>query len=183
MRFEARPIPPDTQRRICELYAGGMTVRQVAREVDFGVKRTADVLRAAGVLTKPEGWTAADIAQLRRLLDKGLSYRAVAEALGRTEGAVRTAKTRAGIGTIRKAGRPSADLTQRGEKVERHMRRMERLDLMRSTYLHLLDLKRAGHSPRSTELHNPSDGGAPVSFQREPLLSLVGSSAASCAEG
>jgi hypothetical protein len=27
---------------------------------------------------------------------------------------------------------------------------------------HLADLKAAGHSPRSTELHNPSDGGAPV---------------------
>jgi hypothetical protein len=48
---------------------------------------------------------------------------------------------------------------------------------------HLADLKAAGHSPRSTELHNPSDGGAPVSFQREQLLSLVGASAASCAEG
>jgi DNA-binding CsgD family transcriptional regulator len=183
VRFEPRPIPPETQRRMCELYASGMTVRLVAREVGFGAKRTANVLRASGAITKPPDWSPADIIQLRRMLSGGLSYREVAEALGRTEGAVRDAKKRAGIGTIRKAGRPSADLTERGEQAERHLRQEDRRRLMEANIWHLVDLKRAGHSPRHTEMRNPPDTGRPVTFLPTPRLSLYGSPSASCSEG
>ena len=55
--------------------------------------------------------------------------------------------------------------------------------LQRATRLHLLDLKRAGHSPRRTELHVPADGSVPLRIA--PALahsSGCGSSAALCEE-
>lgn len=182
MMFQSRPIPPAVQRRICELYASGMIVRDVAEEVGFGVKRTADVLRANGALTKAPDWTPAEINQVRRMLFQGLSYKSIGEALGRTEGAVRTIKKRSGIASLRRAGRPAADLSEGGDRIARHHERRQRHKLQVANLRHLLDLKRAGHSPRFTELRNPPDTAGPLSFVPASILSLTGSSAASCAE-
>ncbi len=57
-------------------------------------------------------------------------------------------------------------------------------DLSRANLLHLLDLKRAGHSPRVTELRVISDG-CPVVARRilaPPRFSGCGSPSALCAE-
>src|SRR5437868_13322637 len=51
---------------------------------------------------------------------------------------------------------PLAESRQK-QRAELHKRKV-------ATLKHLLDLKRAGYSPRHTELSNPPDTGRPVSF-------------------
>jgi hypothetical protein len=54
-------------------------------------------------------------------------------------------------------------------------------DAVAASIMHLVDLKRAGHSPRFTELNIPRDDGLPWRHMPEPCM-LSYSPAAACAE-
>ena len=57
----------------------------------------------------------------------------------------------------------------------------DRLDLMKRSIYHLVDLKRAGHSPTRTEYVISAEGRG-VRYRTADTCSYVGSSMASCAE-
>ena len=58
----------------------------------------------------------------------------------------------------------------------------ERRRLIEANIYHLIDLKRAGHSPSRTELTITTEG-AGVRYPTAPVSSYIGSSAGMCAEG
>lgn len=61
-------------------------------------------------------------------------------------------------------------------------RALQRHKLQRSSLLHLLDLKRAGHSPRRTEFKIGHDREVPLRYRPDAQMSLLGSSASLTAD-
>lgn len=69
-----------------------------------------------------------------------------------------------------------------GKKIELVEPREPCRDPMAASIWHLLDLKRAGHSPTRTELQiEPGDNPSRINPHREMIHSPTGSPAASCA--
>lgn len=82
------------------------------------------------------------------------------------------------VGAGSKAEASSLSVTRRFDEAEAS----ERKKLRDASIMHLVDLKRAGHSPRQTELVNPPEAGGFRHFDRSSAsVSLIGSPAASCA--
>lgn len=128
-------------------------------------------------MTPSRPWTVMQEARLRFLWKEGVPSREIATDLDRSMRAIKD-KVRA-LGLVpRSAGRPEVlvlDALSAETKGQRDHLRW-------SNIWHLVDLKRAGHSPRQTELQIGSDG-AVLMQSRPPVLSLTGSSAALCVDG
>jgi cyanate lyase len=106
------------------------------------------------------------IETLRRLKDQGLSYVAIAREVG----------CDATVVSLRLRGyAPSPNSLQFKAAEERHKNQ-------RASLKHLLDLKRAGYSPRMTELNVPNEN-LPISMgSQRDVLTLYGSSMQMCQE-
>lgn len=63
---------------------------------------------------------------------------------------------------------------------EGNEQRLHRKKCMEASILHLVDLKRAGHSPRFTELHIPPDAEA---YGVRHIVPELRQSSCSCAQG
>jgi hypothetical protein len=109
----------------------------------------------------PISWTPELVATLRQQYEAGKPMREIAAALGGTFDAVR--------GKVREQGFKRVKARQYGAGgYQVPYREWQREDMIRWNLLHLLDLKRAGHSPTHTELHIPSDGKVMLIADRNP---------------
>lgn len=138
-------------------------------------------------------WTPEHVATLRTLIAEGLSSREIAKALGTTRGAVMGKAMRLGLRfknstkvAIPKPTPPIAPVTV--SKNRTYTLRPNTPHLETSLHyrmwihnqriagiLHLVDMKRAGHSPTRTELDIPSDTSSLRRIRPELDVSAVGS--------
>ena len=85
-------------------------------------------------------------------------------------------------GWIKKRRWKKRQLSRNDPPVEGCDTAAERHKLRQANLLHLLDLKRAGHSPRRTEYRIAPEGNG-IRLPTAETCSYLGSSAAACAEG
>lgn len=94
-------------------------------------------------------WSPEEDAQVRRLVEDGASNREIADAMpGRTERSIEARRRRLCIVAPRK----QSPQDEKPSRPEEHVRAPV-LTPQEASIWHLIDLKRAGHSPRFTELH------------------------------
>lgn len=105
--------------------------------------------------------------------------REIAERLGRSLASVQSRASEKGIRFRQNSSRESATVLDPQYSRSAASRWIA---MRRATVLHLLDLERAGHSPRFTELNIPHDDGIPWQWSPEPSISYR-SPAAMLAEG
>lgn len=117
-------------------------------------------------------WSAEEIREMLRLAATGHTLKQAAAALERTTAGVRHRAARIGV-----RFRPE---TTRRKSYESHDA-MRLRKLQQANLLHLLDLKRAGHSPTRTELQIESDG-VPMQLSA-PGRPSCSSPALACLEG
>lgn len=124
-------------------------------------------------LTNKAGWTVEELALLHAMALTLTPYKEMAARLGRTLDAVTFQVARSGWRSKQVSGKPGP---QASAEVQHDQR-------IKANILHLIDLKRAGHSARFTELRIDPDIGAAkrihVSFFTG---SACGSSMAQCSE-
>lgn len=118
-------------------------------------------------------WSDREVRHLRKLSMSGKRSADIAQALGRTPRSVEEKLSRLRVPRERRTVGPPLPSDEGCTRAK---------DIAANRW-HLVDLKRAGHSPRQTELRIGSDGvvRAPA-LARDPL-SPVGSPAALCVEG
>jgi hypothetical protein len=85
-------------------------------------------------------------------------------------------------GWIKKKRWKKKALSRHDDPIEPSDTATARHKLRQANLMHLLDLKRAGHSPTRTELKISSEG-AGIRLPTAEIWSYMGSSAASCVEG
>jgi hypothetical protein len=112
--------------------------------------------------------------EIARLFKEGMSVNVIGRTLGLTPISVVQRVKR-----LRAAGMELPNQHERKQKL--WIGSKAEIDPRRASILHLLDLKRAGHSPTQTEYTVSPDGGQPRrSFNYDYELSLIGSPAALC---
>jgi hypothetical protein len=120
--------------------------------------------------------------EIRRLIGEGKTIRHVRQTLGLTKHGLyqRMARMRLrGIALSNPQGRNQYNVDSPFLAVWHYSTTIER-DPRRASIMHLVDLKRAGHSAKQTEYNVAPDGGSRVSPFHAHHGSLVGSSAAMC---
>lgn len=118
-------------------------------------------------------WSAEEDAFLKDCSSSGRPIEEFQARYGRTSEAIRQRAHVLEIPAPRPAGSKQAHTALRQKKPPVDVNR-------RASILHLVDLKRAGHSPRFTELHIPPDAGPHGVRQMRPEPSRSG---CSCAQG
>lgn len=115
-------------------------------------------------------WSRDETTELERLFALGVGAEVIASRMHRSLGAVRSRIEFLGLKRVEPpcAGRREDEPT--------------RSALIKASVWHLIDLKRAGHSPRRTELVLAVDGALPQRFSTAAASSSCGSPAASCVE-
>lgn len=130
----------------------------------------------------PRFYSEAIDAEIRRLVDDGHTIRYIRHTLGLTKHGLynRMARMRLrGIALSNPQGRNQFNVDSPFLGLRSYCKTVER-DPRRASIMHLVDLKRAGHSSKQTEYNVPPDGGGRVSPSRAYHGSLIGSSAAMC---
>lgn len=130
----------------------------------------------------PPAYNAAIDNEVRRLIEEGKTIRHVRQTLGLTKHGLyqRMARMRLrGIALSNPQGRNQYNVHSPFLGVRTYCKTVER-DPRRASIMHLVDLKRAGHSAKQTEYNVTPDGSSRVSPLRAHHGSLVGSSAAMC---
>lgn len=115
-------------------------------------------------------WTAGEDLLLRNMALNGSDHHAIARAIGRSPYAIVRRAHGLGIEIVGKT-------PQAGNKNATIIRYQRAVDVMAANILHLVDLKRAGHSPRFTELNITPDVSAPG----QRVTPLAEHSSSSCA--
>lgn len=134
----------------------------------------------------PAKWTQSELLTLTALRGEGVPFKRIASVIGRSESSIRIQSKRQGLDCpsypgrqlpLHSRGRPpmDGDGMNYGESAI--------LDSRTASIMHLVDLKRAGHSPTRTELKITPDAIAPMRMAI-PLCqrSLTGSLGAMCAD-
>lgn len=121
-------------------------------------------------------WTAYELAWAQQAHASGLKYREIAAHLSRTEKSVKAKLLPAYSREARKKVREGdSAIVSLGER-EGYKR-----NALASVW-HLIDLKRAGHSPTCTELRIEGEAYSTRRFAPAPTASSIGSPAAMCSE-
>ena len=157
-------------------------LRDVARQLNRSETATDHRMRRLGVKSKLVAvpWALTEDDELRIRRRNGEQIVDIAKAMGRTEHSVKARCRRLRIGIIftpKQKNRPALSSAPNDGAAA------ELRNLMIANIMHLLDLKRAGHSPSRTELDIPQGYGVPRRVRIEPDMSITGSSAAQCAIG
>lgn len=161
----------------------GVAAREPAVDIGarLGLNKTKVLYRCTQLgleKVRCDTWSLKDIATLRSLWAAGKTSAQIAQAIGRSKDAVQIQRRKMGL-VAAKPKRPAVKMIKPdfrpaapGDDV---------LRLYAATQLHLLDLKRAGHSPTRTELFVPRGYGASRAAPRGQSFSVAGSPAALCA--
>jgi hypothetical protein len=176
------PWTPAENEVLRAAIANKLRLRDVARQLNRSEAATDHRMRRLGVKSKLiiVLWTHAEDDELRARRRNNEAMAEIAKAMGRTECSVKARCRRLGIGQVftpKQKNRPAlSSAPNDGAAVELR-------NLMIANIMHLLDLKRAGHSPSRTELDIPQGYGAPRLAPAPITMSITGSSAAQCAIG
>lgn len=155
-------------------------LRDIARHLDRSEAATDKRMRKLGIRARClcEAWSAEEDRKLRAMRRDGKPLAEIAAAVGRSEYAVKARSQKLRISPQLPQRRKAlvAIASAPKEAVADDLRA-----LMIANALHLLDLKRAGHSPTRTELFVPPGYGASRPVPRGHSFSVAGSPAALCA--
>jgi DNA-binding CsgD family transcriptional regulator len=159
------------------MMADGRSSSVIARCLGIGKKAVKNRYRLLGIANKLSGriWAQHEVETAARMHSEGASFGRIARAIGKTKASVKTKITRRiaqPVGALAKAARPH--FVPAGPNDDEARR-------MAASLLHLIDLKRAGHSPARTELRVPRDYGSARVMRPALGFSVTGSSAADCA--
>lgn len=88
---QKRSYSAETLSRLVELYKSGVTYTNIGKELGLSKDMVAKLCKKEG-LTKPKGrpkaWKPEEVSRLSELLGSGMGFRDVAEAMGKSYGAV-----------------------------------------------------------------------------------------------
>ena len=120
-------------------------------------------------------WNSRKDSKLKKLRAKGATNDEISRVLGASYYSVQA--------RLRRLNKIDGSIESRSNEVSLARWSWSGMELKKMTLEHLLDLKRAGHSPRFTEFHIPSDARAPMR-KSQPIeyASRVGSCAGLCAD-
>lgn len=110
-------------------------------------------------------WLPEAVTTLVTMYNEGASDREIYRALGGRYSLQAISNKRSRMGMVKK----NMSIAVKAWREEKRMARLP-FDAAAASIWHLVDLKRAGHSPRFTELNVPRDDGLPWRHNPEPLL-------------
>lgn len=112
----------------------------------------------------PRQWCEVEDTILLEMSAAGATYEAVAEAVNRTALSVLARARRLKVSFVHKQPHSEAKSHASNKAIAYH-------ELVRANIMHLVDLKRAGHSPRSTEFKISPDDSSSIRTQPTPVFS------------
>jgi hypothetical protein len=162
----------------------GAIARYMPGRNQSAVSRRRRFLMGQNSSGSPRYWTAEEDSQLLRLKGEGWSDASVAELIGVTPKMARRRREKLATDLHRRANvalRAEAARARQEEKLRAMVDKAVRNDPLRAAHVfHLIDLKRAGHSPRFTEFRIGAERPAHMITRRPADRSYCGSHAALC---